>query len=345
MPDALPVVGLDPGASRLRVLRAGAGPGVTLDVASSVLTAPDGQVWIGDAPPPGTHPDHAPVEPLALDEPDWPHVTALLRAAVQQTGVSAPWRAVCALPFLADRPTRRAWSHALQRAGAQHVQLVPSLVCAALGAHLPALRPAGSLLVHLGASRTEVGVVSWGGVVQQRVVADAGRSLDGAILAWFRRQHRLLLPRSTAEQLRLAVLQALGRGPTRQAWVTGYDIPSGVQRAVTIDVEELEALAEPIWSSVATTVLAVVQGCASTVASDLINSGILLTGGLARTPGLEQRIAAATSLPTFRADEPESAVLNGLRVLANAPADLARVARIYDSTHDATPTGVAPVPH
>jgi rod shape-determining protein MreB len=345
MPHALPVVAIDPGASRLRVLRAGTGAGVALDIASRVLTTPDGQVWIGDGPRQASHPDHEPVEPLALDEPDWPSVTALLQAAVQQTGVSTPWRGVCALPFTADRPLRRAWTTALQRAGAKQVQLVPTLVCAALGAHLPAMRPVGSLLVHLGASRVEVGVVSWGGVVHHRAVADAGRSLDGAILAWFRRQHRLLLPRSTAEQLRLAVLQALGRGPTRQAWVTGYDIPSGIQRAVTLEVDEVEALAEPIWSSVATTVLAVVQAAASTVAADLINSGILLTGGLARTPGLEQRIAAATGLPTFRADDPESAVVNGMRALVDSPADLARIVRLFDATHDATAAGAAFVPH
>lgn len=258
---------------------------------------------------------------------DWDGVEALLRVAISQTlGASASQaRALVAIPSDASETERRAWQEVLRAAGLAGGRLVPSGLAAALGAQLPISLATGSMIVVVGAGRTEAIVCSVAGTVVRRSVKVAGEAMDAQIAQWLRRNHNLLVTPAAAERIKLEVGAA--RPPTHfvQMRVTGRDLATGAPTVFDIHGAHVAEAVREAVERVREVVLDVLRDTPPELCADLLGSGVFLAGGAARLRELDAVLRDATGLPILLADHPERAVLDGLLKLMEDAALLDRV--------------------
>ncbi len=220
---------------------------------------------------------------------------------------------VICVPSGATAVERRAIQDSAISAGARRVYLIEEPMAAAIGANLPVSEPQGSMVVDIGGGTTEVAVLSLGGIVYSRSVRVGGDIMDDAVIAHIRKQHNLLLGESSAEAIKKQYGAAkLSDEKAKEAFkIKGRDLRDGVPREIEIAAGEIvEALAE----SVAVIIEAVHTALESTppeLASDIVNKGIVLTGGGALLCNLDQVLKEKMGLPVTVADEPLSCVALG----------------------------------
>src|SRR6476620_7588237 len=208
---------------------------------------------------------------------------------------------------------RRAVVEAALGAGARQVHLIEEPMAAALGAGLPVNEPTGSMIVDIGGGTTEVAVVSLGGIVSSRSVRVGGDKMDEAIIAYIRRHQNLLIGESTAERIKKEVGSAAppadGAGTTIE--IKGRDLLNGVPKEITITQRQIaEALAEPVGSIVEAVKVAL-EHTAPELAADIVDKGIVMTGGGALLGNLDFVLRHSTGLPVSVADDPLSCVALG----------------------------------
>jgi len=219
---------------------------------------------------------------------------------------------VC-VPSGATPVERRAIQEAAEAAGARKVYLIEEPMAAAIGAGLPVTEPTGSMVVDIGGGTTEVAVVSLGGIVYARSVRVGGNMMDEAIINYIRRHHNLLVGESSAERIKIKIGCACppedGEGETMS--VRGRDLMNGVPKEIVISQRQIaEALADPI-SSIIEAVKATLENTAPELAADIVDRGIVLTGGGALLNNLDFVLRHATGLPVIVADDPLSCVVLG----------------------------------
>jgi rod shape-determining protein MreB and related proteins len=212
---------------------------------------------------------------------------------------------------------RRAVRDSARHAGAREVYLVEEPVAAALGAGLPVQEPGGNLIVDIGGGTTEVAVISLAGVIFCTSVR-AGDEMDEAVLQHIKKHYNLLIGERQAEELKLTLGSACpGAATVRSVEVKGRDLADGIPKTIRLSDEEIrEALREPV-----TTIIETVRTCLERtppeLAADLVDSGIVLTGGGSLLPGLDRLLVQETQLPVKIAPDPMSCVVLGLgRALA-----------------------------
>jgi rod shape-determining protein MreB len=186
-------------------------------------------------------------------------------------------------------------------------------MAAAIGAGLPVTEPTGSMVVDIGGGTTEVAVISLGGIVYSRSVRVGGDKMDEAIIAYIRRNHNLLVGEASAERIKKQIGSAYppddGNGPTME--IKGRDLMNGVPKELVISQRQIaEALAEPVGAIVEAVKVAL-EHTAPELAADIVDKGIVLTGGGALLANLDYVIRNATGLPVTVADEPLSCVALG----------------------------------
>ncbi|MEI5103334.1 rod shape-determining protein [Streptomyces sp. PmtG] len=225
-------------------------------------------------------------------------------------------RMVVCVPSGVTQVERRAIVHAAQRAGARAVHLIEEPMAAAMGAGLPVAEPRGSMVVDIGGGTTEVAVISLGGIVTARSLRVGGDRLDTAITDYVRKEHALLIGERTAEDVKVAIGSA---GPvpgaddfaSRTFTVRGREKVGGLPKTVELTVGEVRgALDEPVEAVIAA-VRATLEECPPELSGDVMEHGIVLTGGGALLPGLDLRLSSATGIPVFVADEPLDSVAMG----------------------------------
>ena len=245
---------------------------------------------------------------------DWDGVEALLRAGVAQTlgPAAATARALVAIPSDASETERRAWLEVLRAAGLAGGRLVPSGLAAALGAQLPISLATGSMIVVVGAGRTEAIVCSVAGTVVRRSVKVAGEAMDAQIAQWLRRSHNLLVTPPVAERIKIEVGAA--RPPTHfvQMRVSGRDLATGSPTVFDIHGAHVAEAVREAVERIRDVVLEVLRDTPPELCADLLGSGVFLAGGGARLRELDGVLRDATGLPILLADHPERAVLDGL---------------------------------
>jgi rod shape-determining protein MreB len=207
----------------------------------------------------------------------------------------------------------RAIQESALSAGARRVYLIEEPMAAAIGAGLPVTEPTGSMVVDIGGGTTEVAVLSLGGIVYSRSVRVGGDKMDEAIIAYIRRNHNLLVGESSAERIKKEVGSAStpreGDGATMQ--IKGRDLMNGVPKEITISQRQIaESLFEPV-SAIVEGVKVALEQTPPELAADIVDKGIVLTGGGALLQNLDQVIRDATGLPVSVADEPLSCVALG----------------------------------
>ncbi len=186
-------------------------------------------------------------------------------------------------------------------------------MAAASGAGQPVTEPTGSMVVDLGGGTTEVAVLALGGIVYSRSVRVGGDKMDEAIIAYIRRNHNLLVGESSAERVKEEIGSACppedGDGPTME--IKGRDLMQGVPRELTISERQVaESLAEPVGAIIETVKVAL-EHTAPELAADIVDKGIVLTGGGALLGNMDYVLRHATGLPVSLADDPLSCVVLG----------------------------------
>jgi rod shape-determining protein MreB len=232
---------------------------------------------------------------------------------VHNRSIAASPQIVICVPSGSTAVERRAIQESAEAAGARRVFLIEEPMAAAIGAGLPVTEPTGSMVVDIGGGTTEVAVLSLGGIVYTRSVRVAGDKMDEAIIAYIRRNHNLLIGESSAERIKKEVGAACppedGDGLTMQ--VKGRDLMNGVPKELIVSERQIaESLAEPIGAIVEAVKVALEQ-TPPELAADIVDKGIVLTGGGALLRNLDHVLRYATGLPVTVAEDPLSCVALG----------------------------------
>ena len=210
----------------------------------------------------------------------------------------------------------RAVKDAAKLAGAKHVEIIEEPMAAAIGAGLPIDGPSGSMVVDIGGGTTDVAVISLGGLVVSQSLRVAGNKLDEAIIRYIRRVYNLMIGERTAEEVKIKIGSAYRLESELAMEIRGRDLINGLPKTVKITSEEIrEALAEPV-GAIVEAVKAVLEKTPPELAADIIDRGVILTGGGALLRGLDKLLAEVCGIPVIIADDPLSCVAlgTGMRV-------------------------------
>lgn len=220
-------------------------------------------------------------------------------------------RMVICVPTGCTAVERRAVKEAGYQAGARKVFLIEEPMAAAIGAGLPVHEATGNMVVDIGGGTTEVAVISLGGIVTSLSVRQAGDSLDAAIVSWLKKQHSLLVGESTAEEVKLSLGSAYPMVREGEAEVRGRDLISGLPRTLTLTSQEVRQALEDPLHAILDAVQTTLDQTPPDLAGDLMDRGMVLTGGGALLTGLDDRLRHETGIPVHVADDPLSSVVIG----------------------------------
>jgi len=200
---------------------------------------------------------------------------------------------------------------AVKLAGARSVDIIEEPMAAAIGAGLPIDGPSGSMVVDIGGGTTDVAVISLGGVVVSQSLRVAGNKLDDAIVRYIRRVYNLMIGERTAEEIKIKIGSAYKLEQELAMEIRGRDLINGLPKTVKITSEEIrEALSEPV-GAIVEAVKAVLEKTPPELAADIIDRGVILTGGGALLRGLDKLLSEVTGVPAIVADDPLSCVAIG----------------------------------
>lgn len=220
-------------------------------------------------------------------------------------------RVVIAVPSGITEVERRAVEESAHQAGAYHVQLIEEPFAAAIGAGLPVHEPAGSMVIDIGGGTTEIAVISLGGIVVSTSERVGGDRMDEAIMQHIKRKYNLMIGERTAEDVKIKIGSADPLPVELSMQIKGRDMVGGMPRTLEVSSEEIrEALAEPV-SQIINAVKTTLETTPPELAADIVDSGIVMTGGGAQLRGLDRLIEHETGLQVSVADNPETAIVLG----------------------------------
>ncbi len=231
---------------------------------------------------------------------------------VHNRAFASPQVVIC-VPSGSTAVERRAIQEAADQAGASKVSLILEPMAAAIGAGLPVTEPQGSMIVDIGGGTTEVAVISLAGIVYSNSVRVGGDKMDEAIIGYTRRNHNLLIGEATAERIKKQIGTALKpeQGVGKTMSVKGRDLMDGVPKEIVINqVQIAEALSEPVGAIVEAVKVALEQ-TAPELSADIVDKGIVATGGGALLSGIDKVLRKATGLPVTIAEESLTCVALG----------------------------------
>ena len=206
---------------------------------------------------------------------------------------------------------KRAVEDATKQAGAREAYIIEEPFAAAIGADLPVWEPTGSMVVDIGGGTTEVAVISLGGIVTSRSIRIAGDEMDDAIMAYIKRLYNLMIGERTTEQLKMEIGSAMPLDKVESIEIRGRDLVSGLPKTLAITSDEVtEALSDTV-NSIIEAVKVTLEKCPPELAADIIDRGIVLTGGGALLRNLDKMLARETGMPVIVAENPLDCVAIG----------------------------------
>ncbi|MBL1147190.1 MAG: rod shape-determining protein [Alphaproteobacteria bacterium] len=239
-------------------------------------------------------------------------IKQFIRKVHNRRSFASPQMVIC-VPSGSTAVERRAIQESAESAGARRVELIEEPMAAAIGAGLPVTEPTGSMVVDIGGGTTEVAVISLGGIVYARSVRVGGDKMDEAIISYIRRTHNLLIGESTAERIKKEIGSACPPedGEGRSMEIKGRDLMNGVPKEIVITERQIaESLAEPV-GAIIDAVKGALEHTAPELAADIVDKGIVMTGGGALLANLDYVLRYATGLAVSIADDPLSCVALG----------------------------------
>lgn len=243
-----------------------------------------------------------------------------IRQVDKGSGFVRPLIIIC-VPSGSTPVERRAIQESAEAAGAREVWLIEEPMAAAIGAGLPVSEPTGSMVIDIGGGTTEIAILSLGGVVYSRSVRVAGDKMDEAIITFLRRHYNLLIGEATAEKIKKEIGAALPPEEgveERTLSVKGRDLATGAPREIILsETQVAQALFDPLWQII-DGILTALETAPPELSGDIIEKGIVVTGGGALLRRFAQLVSNETGLPVFTAEDPLSCVALGIgKVLEN----------------------------
>jgi rod shape-determining protein MreB len=220
-------------------------------------------------------------------------------------------RIIICVPFGITEVEKRAVKESAESAGAREVYLIEEPMAAAIGAGLPITEPSGNMVVDIGGGTTEVAVISLAGIVYSQSVRVGGDKMDEAIVAYMKRKYNLAVGEQTAERIKMTIGNAYPLEQQLTMEVKGRDMVAGIPKTVVVNSDEIrEALAEPT-NAIVEAVLLALERTPPELAADIVDKGVVLTGGGALLKGIDVLLREETGLPVMVSDDPISAVVLG----------------------------------
>ncbi|MGE5765042.1 MAG: rod shape-determining protein [Mycobacterium leprae] len=245
---------------------------------------------------------------------DFDTTERMLRYFIQQVHrrrhFAKPRLVVC-VPSGITAVEQRAVKDAGYQAGARAVYIIEEPMAAAIGAGLPVHEPTGNMIVDIGGGTTEVAVISLGGIVTSQSIRVGGDELDQAVMTFVKKEYSVMLGERTAEEIKVAIGSAFPLANESQAEIRGRDLVSGLPKTITMSSEEVrKAIEEPV-NSIVDAVKATLDQCPPELAGDLMDRGIVITGGGALLRGLDERLRHESGMPVHLTDNPLDSVALG----------------------------------
>ncbi len=230
---------------------------------------------------------------------------------VSQSKMGKPRMVIC-VPSGITGVERRAVQEAAEYAGARKpAYIIEEPMAAAIGAGLPVHEPAGNMVVDIGGGTTEVAVISLGGIVTSRSIRVGGDEMDEAIIAYIKKQYSVALGERTSESIKMTLASAFPLEEELRAEIKGRDLVTGLPKTISVTTEEIRsAIAEPI-NAIVDAVKVTLDNTPPELAADIMDQGIVLTGGGALLAGLDRRLHEETGMPIVVAKNPLQCVALG----------------------------------
>src|SRR2546426_1419388 len=221
-------------------------------------------------------------------------------------------RIVIGVPSEITQVEKRAVMDSAYRAKASEVYLVEQAMVAAIGAGLPITEPSGNMVVDIGGGTTDIAVISLGGIVYSESVKVAGDRMDDAIMNYIKKKYNLLIGEHMAERIKFEIGSAYPFEERKTMMIKGRDLISGIPRTLVVDDAEVrEALQEPI-GTIVNAIKVALENTPPELAGDIIDRGVVLTGGGSLLKGMDTRFREETNLPIITVDDPLTSVVLGV---------------------------------
>ncbi len=220
-------------------------------------------------------------------------------------------RMIIGVPSRITQVEQRAVKESAELAGAREVYLIEEPVAAAIGAGLPITEPSGNMIVDIGGGTTDIAVISLGGIVYSESVRVAGDQIDGAIINHLKRDYSLLIGDHMAERIKVEIGSAYPLTEKKQMAVKGRDVVSGIPRTLFINDSEIRESFQDCITTIVGAVRLALEHTPPELAGDIIDRGIVLTGGGSILKGLNDRLCEETALPIVSVDDPLTSVVLG----------------------------------
>jgi rod shape-determining protein MreB len=217
---------------------------------------------------------------------------------------------VC-VPAGCTQVERRAALDATLSAGASHAYLIDEPLAAAIGAQIPVSAPSGHMIVDIGGGSTEAAVISLGGVVVHKSARVAGNKIDEAIQSYLKKKHNLIIGDQTAEDIKLKIGSAIPTAKTEKLEISGRDLVFGLPRTVILTSDEVTEAIKPVLMQIIGAVKGVLEDTPPELAADIIDKGIIMSGGTSILRGFDKLMTEETGVPAHTADDPLLCVVRG----------------------------------
>jgi rod shape-determining protein MreB len=220
-------------------------------------------------------------------------------------------RIVIGIPTGITQVERRAVKDVALRAKASEVYLVQQPVSASIGADLPISEPTGNMIVDIGGGTTDIAVISMNGIVFNHSIRIAGNEMDEVIIQYLKKKYNLLVGERTAEQIKMEIGSAYPLDEPMTMEIKGRDLREGIPKTIVVDDQEIREALEDVVSSIINAIRVALERTPPELAADIIDRGIILTGGGALLKNMDRRIREETKLPVFITEAPLATVALG----------------------------------
>ncbi len=220
-------------------------------------------------------------------------------------------RIVIGIPTGITQVERRAVKDVAMRAKASEVYLVEQPTSAAVGAELPISEPTGNMIVDIGGGTTDIAVISLNGIVFNHSIRIAGNEMDEAVIQYIKRKYNLLIGEKTAEQVKMQIGSAYPLDEPITMEIKGRDLREGIPKTIVVDDQEIREALEDIVVAIIDAVKVALEKTPPELSADIIDRGIILTGGGSLLKNIDKRIREETQLPVFITEDPLTTVVLG----------------------------------
>ncbi len=249
---------------------------------------------------------------------DFDVTEAMLRHFINKINVKGlftkPRMLICC-PTNITKVEQKAIKEAAEKSGGKKVYLEEEPKVAAIGAGMEIYQPSGNMVIDIGGGTTDVAVLSMGGIVTSESIKMAGDNFDAEILQYIKKKYKLLIGERTAEEIKISVATVFQDGRNEELEIRGRDMVSGLPRTISVCSEEIEEALREMVYMIVHAAKGVLEKTPPELSADIIDRGVILTGGGALIHGMDQLLAEELKVPVFIAEEPMSCVAKGTGVM------------------------------